>query len=889
MVPTSPTAILAVPERALPERAEAKGAEGAEVPFAGLMAQFVQAPNPTEPPKGPQVPPPEAQTQPRRPLPQAEVAQVRGDTPRSEGSAPEGRVSRPRRAPEQAAKAQAPTEEAASGPSSQEASATAPVPAPPLLAAPVSAAPVPAAPVPAAPGPPVQSPLPVDALAQGTLAQGKGTTPVTRTSSGVPLLPSAVPPGQPDAALATTQVPGAAPQRTMPSKGEPAEAGRTEPPRPEGLTPAAAQPTAPGLQVPGEAMLKATTDGPTPPSLGSTDTPRASAAKPPSLPTETTVPIVQTPRPEAAGPAPAAVKPAPPGAAFEPTVVTKAEIPLVPAQTVPAAQDPTAAVEADTRPKGIQPSSQGGVSASSGWERTPPEMPHLPPWAASSFSVQADGEQQAAPIRVDGKGSVAVDDVEGATWLQGAKQAQPPVVEAPPALVPTPALVPASVPQPSEGPVPVEPWATPSTPENAQPPVDSAPVPAAPTAAKPLALPAGSTLSDQGSTRSQVPAGQAPLPTETVPQRTLEVPLQPATPVPPAAPAVPASGPSRTTPKATTQPLFDPRLISGITTTPTPSGGAGMPQPGPEVPSTASQVAAPPVPVSPDGAPRLSALRAAAAEPAASLKEALARQFPEPVRTGTAFDLPVPAPGPAFSSPLPGAGPTPVERSASRPSTPAPTPASDRPQLGSEAPNTTPVPPERPEALATSAEGAVLKTGSSVQSATLPGPDGSAMAASTTSRTQAPASTQAAIPSQAPSPAAATPNPLTTQVEGGVRWMLRGGAQEARLQLHPESLGQVTIHLRVEGGEVHARLWITEPASVQAVQEGRPHLEHSLREQGLQLGSFDLHQGHRPFQEAPSAPVVPERRLPEVVPARQEAPAAPALSILNPHHVELYA
>jgi flagellar hook-length control protein FliK len=122
-----------------------------------------------------------------------------------------------------------------------------------------------------------------------------------------------------------------------------------------------------------------------------------------------------------------------------------------------------------------------------------------------------------------------------------------------------------------------------------------------------------------------------------------------------------------------------------------------------------------------------------------------------------------------------------------------------------------------------------------------------------------------------------------------MRWMLKGGAQEAQLQLHPESLGQVTIHLRVEGGEVHARLWITEAASVQAVQEGRPHLEAALKEQGLQLGSFDLQQGQRPFQEAASAPAAAERPTLDVKLARQETPSAAAPSILNSHHVELYA
>jgi flagellar hook-length control protein FliK len=119
--------------------------------------------------------------------------------------------------------------------------------------------------------------------------------------------------------------------------------------------------------------------------------------------------------------------------------------------------------------------------------------------------------------------------------------------------------------------------------------------------------------------------------------------------------------------------------------------------------------------------------------------------------------------------------------------------------------------------------------------------------------------------------------------------MLKGGVQEAQLQLHPDSLGQVTIHLKVVGSEVHARLWVTEPSSVQAVQEGRPHLEMSLKEQGLQLGSFDLQQGQRPFQEAPSPSHASETAPVEVIPARQEAPAALPVAVLNPHHVELYA
>jgi hypothetical protein len=116
----------------------------------------------------------------------------------------------------------------------------------------------------------------------------------------------------------------------------------------------------------------------------------------------------------------------------------------------------------------------------------------------------------------------------------------------------------------------------------------------------------------------------------------------------------------------------------------------------------------------------------------------------------------------------------------------------------------------------------------------------------------------------APSPTAAkteapvlppAPNAATPQLEAGVKWMLRTGTQEAQLQLHPESLGQVSIHLKVEGSSVHAKVWVAEAGSVQALQDGKAHLELSLRHQGLQLGSFDLQQGRQPAQRGFEAPV----------------------------------
>jgi flagellar hook-length control protein FliK len=186
-------------------------------------------------------------------------------------------------------------------------------------------------------------------------------------------------------------------------------------------------------------------------------------------------------------------------------------------------------------------------------------------------------------------------------------------------------------------------------------------------------------------------------------------------------------------------------------------------------------------------------------------------------------------------------------------------------------------------------EAALAKLAQPQQGSVLAQPEAGSALAAATSRQAVPAPVSVAPVTAPPAAPPPPPNPPTAQVEGSVRWMLKGGAQEAKLQLHPESLGQVTIHLKVEGGEVHARLWVTEPASVQAVQEGRPHLEQSLKDQGLQLGSFDLQQGQRPFQEAPSAPAFRGSLPSAPVIARQEAPALPAPSILNPHHVELYA
>ena len=294
-------------------------------------------------------------------------------------------------------------------------------------------------------------------------------------------------------------------------------------------------------------------------------------------------------------------------------------------------------------------------------------------------------------------------------------------------------------------------------------------------------------------------------------------------------------------------------------------------------------------------------------DPEATIPAALAASLPQPPGPkaskvqGSADAASLPVPGVALRNPLVGQTAPKTEESksdvaalgisaAQLPEHSAETiPAIQAPVSG---PETTPATRPTPAILGTEAEPLPLDGAALRPTAPLLAVQNHPGAATGAALAAAAPPSQAGPPSAIPAPVAPAPPPpapAVIQVDGSLRWMLKGGSQEARLQLHPESLGQVTIHLKVEGGEVHARLWITEPASVQAVQEGRSHLEQSLKEQGLQLGSFDLQQGHRPFQEAPSAPLFRGQPGLPAQAARQEAPAPPPPSILNTHHVELYA
>ncbi len=70
-----------------------------------------------------------------------------------------------------------------------------------------------------------------------------------------------------------------------------------------------------------------------------------------------------------------------------------------------------------------------------------------------------------------------------------------------------------------------------------------------------------------------------------------------------------------------------------------------------------------------------------------------------------------------------------------------------------------------------------------------------------------------------------------------VRWE---GESEARLQLHPESLGQVLVQLHVANGDVAVRMLAETPQAQSLIQNHLPQLKAAFIAQGLQVGGLTV-------------------------------------------------
>lgn len=128
--------------------------------------------------------------------------------------------------------------------------------------------------------------------------------------------------------------------------------------------------------------------------------------------------------------------------------------------------------------------------------------------------------------------------------------------------------------------------------------------------------------------------------------------------------------------------------------------------------------------------------------------------------------------------------------------------------------------------------------------------------ATTPPSTSAPA---AGVPAAAPSlTTAGHPDAVADQVN----WSLRQGLQQVELRLHPEKLGRVDIHMRLDGDQVSLQVVASTAAGRDTVEAGLHRLRDMLAEQGLNLAQSDVSDGsaharpdHRDRETGPANPI----------------------------------
>lgn len=113
--------------------------------------------------------------------------------------------------------------------------------------------------------------------------------------------------------------------------------------------------------------------------------------------------------------------------------------------------------------------------------------------------------------------------------------------------------------------------------------------------------------------------------------------------------------------------------------------------------------------------------------------------------------------------------------------------------------------------------------------------------------------TNVGVPPDAPAPGS-----VPGQVIRAITLQWRQGVGEARIQLHPEHLGHVTVNLRVEGGTVTALLRAESQTVSDQIQAQQQQLRTALEQLGLALGRLlvtvdpDARRQHRaPWPDEP--------------------------------------
>lgn len=85
--------------------------------------------------------------------------------------------------------------------------------------------------------------------------------------------------------------------------------------------------------------------------------------------------------------------------------------------------------------------------------------------------------------------------------------------------------------------------------------------------------------------------------------------------------------------------------------------------------------------------------------------------------------------------------------------------------------------------------------------------------------------------------------PALQQIVESVKLIQQNGETEVRLQLRPESLGQVTVQLHMSGGDVSVRMMADTPHAQALLQDNLPQLKAAFTAQGLQVQSLNIDLG----------------------------------------------
>ena len=81
---------------------------------------------------------------------------------------------------------------------------------------------------------------------------------------------------------------------------------------------------------------------------------------------------------------------------------------------------------------------------------------------------------------------------------------------------------------------------------------------------------------------------------------------------------------------------------------------------------------------------------------------------------------------------------------------------------------------------------------------------------------------------------------VPTQIVRAMQLQWRDGVGEAKLKLNPESLGEVTITLKVTQGSVTATVKAENPVTMEWIRSHQHELRSALDDQGLRLDQFDV-------------------------------------------------